>query len=114
MIFFFFSSRRRHTRFDCDWSSDVCSSDLARLALQQALRREHVADLGGADAEGQRPEGAVRAGVAVAAHDGLARLREAQLRANDVHDAALTVGEAEQLHTERGAVGLELAHLPPG
>src|SRR3990167_7175214 len=27
----FFSSRRRHTMFDCDWSSDVCSSDLARL-----------------------------------------------------------------------------------
>src|SRR5688572_33092997 len=25
---FYFSSRRRHTRFDCDWSSDVCSSDL--------------------------------------------------------------------------------------
>src|SRR5205085_5478988 len=30
-FFFFFSSRRRHTRFDCDWSSDVCSSDLAVL-----------------------------------------------------------------------------------
>src|SRR2546427_7318473 len=29
VVFFFFSSRRRHTRFDCDWSSDVCSSDLA-------------------------------------------------------------------------------------
>src|SRR5688572_31732837 len=29
-LFFFFSSRRRHTRFDCDWSSDVCSSDLNR------------------------------------------------------------------------------------
>src|SRR5256886_10869847 len=28
---FFFSSRRRHTRFDCDWSSDVCSSDLGEL-----------------------------------------------------------------------------------
>src|SRR5438034_10378369 len=27
--FFFFSSRRRHTRSLCDWSSDVCSSDLA-------------------------------------------------------------------------------------
>src|SRR5260370_29705853 len=27
---FFFSSRRRHTRFKCDWSSDVCSSDLPR------------------------------------------------------------------------------------
>src|SRR5438270_1250843 len=31
-FFFFFSSRRRHTRFDCDWSSDVCSSDLAPRA----------------------------------------------------------------------------------
>src|SRR5206468_6051762 len=27
-LFFFFSSRRRHTRSDRDWSSDVCSSDL--------------------------------------------------------------------------------------
>src|SRR5260370_19529633 len=27
----FFSSRRRHTRFKCDWSSDVCSSDLPNL-----------------------------------------------------------------------------------
>src|SRR5690606_39670386 len=34
---FFFSSRRRHTRFSRDWSSDVCSSDLEQLeqALQQ-------------------------------------------------------------------------------
>src|SRR5256886_6073367 len=28
VVLFVFSSRRRHTRFDCDWSSDVCSSDL--------------------------------------------------------------------------------------
>src|SRR5689334_24142807 len=28
IFFFFFSSRRRHTRWNCDWSSDVCSSDL--------------------------------------------------------------------------------------
>src|SRR5882762_10427300 len=39
-FFFFFSSRRRHTRFKCDWSSDVCSSDLGmvlglvKMALQ--------------------------------------------------------------------------------
>src|SRR2546430_8998173 len=33
IFFFFFSSRRRHTRFDCDWSSDVCSSDLVYGAL---------------------------------------------------------------------------------
>src|SRR2546430_8139503 len=31
---FFFSSRRRHTRFDCDWSSDVCSSDLGAPAAR--------------------------------------------------------------------------------
>src|SRR2546427_1476206 len=31
--FFFFSSRRRHTRFDCDWSSDVCSSDLDQVEI---------------------------------------------------------------------------------
>src|SRR3989475_4354801 len=39
-FFFFFSSRRRHTRFDCDWSSDVCSSDLPSrpsCALPHAL-----------------------------------------------------------------------------
>src|SRR3989475_2907929 len=36
-FFFFFSSRRRHTRFDCDWSSDVCSSDLDK-ALSLRLR----------------------------------------------------------------------------
>src|SRR5690606_39288986 len=28
LVYFFFSSRRRHTRFSRDWSSDVCSSDL--------------------------------------------------------------------------------------
>src|SRR5438270_9653193 len=36
-VFFFFSSRRRHTRFDCDWSSDVCSSDLARPPTEPAV-----------------------------------------------------------------------------
>src|SRR2546430_7114601 len=34
---FFFSSRRRHTRFDCDWSSDVCSSDLSAAAPEKAM-----------------------------------------------------------------------------
>src|SRR2546430_12974150 len=33
-VFFFFSSRRRHTRFDCDWSSDVCSSDLLQGGVE--------------------------------------------------------------------------------
>src|SRR2546430_3232392 len=41
VVVFFFSSRRRHTRFDCDWSSDVCSSDLPmqrRLAMNRTCR----------------------------------------------------------------------------
>src|SRR5690242_21357662 len=33
-LFFFFSSRRRHTRLTCDWSSDVCSSDLAERPVE--------------------------------------------------------------------------------
>src|SRR2546427_9394367 len=36
-FFFFFSSRRRHTRFDCDWSSDVCSSDLPEIRPDTSL-----------------------------------------------------------------------------
>src|SRR5215467_15928831 len=37
IFYFFFSSRRRHTRLQGDWSSDVCSSDLFRLALGVSL-----------------------------------------------------------------------------
>src|SRR2546427_3926755 len=52
LVFFFFSSRRRHTRFDCDWSSDVCSSDLEADdidgRLQPGQRMEHAQHAGGA------------------------------------------------------------------
>src|SRR5256886_10627807 len=42
LILFCFSSRRRNTRFDCDWSSDVCSSDLPGVAaLIDDLRARH-------------------------------------------------------------------------
>src|SRR6266480_6083131 len=37
-FFFFFSSRRRHTRLTCDWSSDVCSSDLAVDEVRELVR----------------------------------------------------------------------------
>ena len=64
---------------------------------REALRREHVLDLGRADAEGERAEGAVRRGVAVAADDRQARLREAELRADDVDDAlAPAAGRVER------------------
>src|SRR5690606_40248471 len=41
LFLFFFSSRRRHTRFSRDWSSDVCSSDLARGAELRVHRLHH-------------------------------------------------------------------------
>src|SRR2546427_8734803 len=52
MFFFFFSSRRRHTRFDCDWSSDVCSSDLTgieelrKATAEMAEAADRAAQLG--------------------------------------------------------------------
>src|SRR5689334_24727778 len=47
-FFFFFSSRRRHTRWNCDWNSDVCSSDLvatvmSNIGLELALRDAGIA-----------------------------------------------------------------------
>src|SRR2546430_12662685 len=51
---FFFSSRRRHTRFDCDWSSDVCSSDL----LEVIKSADWLIDMG--------PEGGDRGGKIIA------------------------------------------------
>src|SRR5256885_5941619 len=41
-FFFFFSSRRRHTRLQGDWSSDVCSSDLPRIAVLAVALRRHA------------------------------------------------------------------------
>src|SRR5690625_5791924 len=38
LFVFFFSSRRRHTRWPRDWSSDVCSSDLLHFAIANGLR----------------------------------------------------------------------------
>src|SRR5690606_40904650 len=43
-VVFFFSSRRRHTRFSRDWSSDVCSSDL--LGVYQLGEEEEAARYG--------------------------------------------------------------------
>src|SRR5258707_11825962 len=39
LSFFFFSSRRRHTRYWRDWSSDVCSSDLAAAVTGKLIRK---------------------------------------------------------------------------
>src|SRR5690242_12870115 len=67
---FFFSSRRRHTRLTCDWSSDVCSSDLGfqkpnsgifKVALErmqvEPAKAWHVGDSYRADVVGARRVG---------------------------------------------------------
>src|SRR5260370_12235272 len=43
-LLFFFSSRRRHTRFKCDWSSDVCSSDL-EVGLRRRVLEAQLVEL---------------------------------------------------------------------
>src|SRR5216684_6502587 len=57
-IFFFFSSRRRHTRCSRDWSSDVCSSDLAGRLLDAGYSLV-VHDAREAAAEPLRARGAI-------------------------------------------------------
>src|SRR3712207_7740804 len=52
-VFFFFSSRRRHTRYWRDWSSDVCSSDLEKpehsvVQVAEAARPRRLAVVGAA------------------------------------------------------------------
>src|SRR2546430_15465339 len=56
IVFCFFSSRRRHTRFDCDWSSDVCSSDLSHQKSVQ------VSQSGTFQIPGSRPPKKTEAG----------------------------------------------------
>src|SRR5690606_40131884 len=45
LLLFFFSSRRRHTRFSRDWSSDVCSSDLKRPTQYREIELSPNVDL---------------------------------------------------------------------
>src|SRR3712207_9584692 len=62
MFIFFFSSRRRHTRYWRDWSSDVCSSDRAEVAAE-ALGRgvfQAVGDVGHREPARLEPRGRVQ------------------------------------------------------
>src|SRR5690606_39468440 len=51
--FFFFSSRRRHTRFSRDWSSDVCSSDLMNFAERNDVRSAKGVKIGMVSPDGR-------------------------------------------------------------
>src|SRR5260370_36540542 len=79
-LIFFFSSRRRHTRFKCDWSSDVCSSDLHARRHRGERRGGQPARASGPAVDGMKAgtarvvliQGASLA-VALATWEGLAR-----------------------------------------
>jgi hypothetical protein len=82
------------------------------LLGQQGLRGQHVLDLAGADAVRQRAEGAVGAGVAVAADHRHAGQRGALLRADHVHDALALVQEREERgRAEFSDVGVQRGDL---
>ena len=82
-----------------------------RAGLRQRLRGEHVLDLGGADAEREGAERAVRGGVGVAADDRHAGLGEPELRADDVDDALLDVAERVQTDAVLGGVATQRLDL---
>src|SRR5690606_21681304 len=70
---FFYSSRRRHTSFSRDWSSDVCSSDLVTLILDQSDVEVNV--------DGNSPQGFAEINGSPDA-DLIAKVQELQSRAN--------------------------------
>src|SRR5690606_40485489 len=78
---FFFASRRRHTRFSRDWSSDVCSSDLLEGTLDDVVLGALAADLAGRDVEEENLEAGVgEVGSDLAAHDAGAEDRSEERR----------------------------------
>ena len=68
-----------------------------RPALDQGLRRQHMRKLARADAEGERAEAAMRAGVAVAADDQAAGQAQAEFRTDDMDDALAGLVDIEHL-----------------
>src|SRR5260221_9376463 len=94
LVFFFFSSRRRHTRSLCDWSSDVCSSDLpASLRAIVADTRRRVSAAG--DEAARRPKLTTREQVVrpLAPYDE-PRIRALASRAGDVAKRKEIFGDA--------------------
>jgi hypothetical protein len=82
-----------------------------RPSLGERLGGEHMLDFAGADPEGESAERPMGGGVAVSAHDRHARLGQAQLGADDVHDALVGVTHREQPDSKLLAVCRQDLHL---
>src|SRR5256885_12859308 len=96
-FFFFFSSRRRHTRLQGDWSSDVCSSDLAST-VQVAVATAAQAGVLGVDAHvGTVVPAAVALGMAAGCDGGLQGLACQGLGRRGDEDELQVVAQALQI-----------------
>src|SRR5205085_753415 len=121
-FFFFFSSRRRHTRFDCDWSSDVCSSDLSQG--HPDFGRTYARALELCRQLGDHPREFTALRGLMLYHNGLREVEKAQHFAEEamrvaeqLDDAARLVGAHQALGVvlyNRGKLEPALAHFRRG
>src|SRR6185295_19409724 len=103
MIFFFFSSRRRHTRYWRDWSSDVCSSDLKARLRREGVPGEEIRERLEALNMGRlriASKGIVRAAAPTDAADPFRRVDEGEQRREGMY----MLGQVAALHRERTTI----------
>src|SRR3712207_8482969 len=94
---FFFSSRRRHTRYWRDWSSDVCSSDLADLRDAEAHEHDREEDDGEhqvVEGPGEHDDDPLPPGLLVEHPVAVARQDVVERLAADLGDEAAHAGRA--------------------
>src|SRR2546430_11833696 len=108
LVLFFFSSRRRHTRFDCDWSSDVCSSDLDPDSSQAGLRRADRSVVSRSAAAAAR--GDARAGAATRRRPARSRRRVAAGDRARHRTPESRQGAVEPAHARAVARGVPARH----
>src|SRR5690606_39566122 len=92
--FFFFSSRRRHTRFSRDWSSDVCSSDLIVDFLKNPQKY-------------QRLGGKIPKGVLLVGPPGTGKTLLARSVAGEANVPFFTISGSDFVRSEERRVGKE-------
>src|SRR5690625_6702957 len=106
---FFFSSRRRHTRWPRDWSSDVCSSDLNHLGVSAKRNRsDHRAGLVGRDSDVDALEflEVEVAGRGQGPTQGADEVEFADRGASGTEEHLLEAADGDQLHSvTRGSCG---------